>query len=245
MEADMNEEFALTERVALIRKRYEHLRDRIGSVSPGISRPIKIIGVTKGFGPRVIQDAYTAGIFDIGENYAQELLSKAEIIRNLSATGQIPVGAPRAETPPVLTVHFIGQLQSNKVRSLVGIVDRYDSVDRASLVQELARRAPGARILIQVNTTEDPGKGGCDPGMVSELCDLAGELGLKVEGLMTVGPTNQGPQGAQPGFALVRSLADSLGLKECSMGMSEDLEVAVMEGATEVRIGSALFGPRQ
>jgi len=99
--------------------------------------------------------------------------------------------------------------------------------------------------LIQVNTSGDPHKGGCHPDQVAELCDLAVDLGLNVEGLMTVGPTEGGPQDARFGFALVRSLADSLGLRECSMGMSQDLEIAVSEGATEVRIGSALFGPRQ
>lgn len=244
----MSEGFPKGSRVELIRERFEQLWNRISAVTPASDRPIKIIGVTKGCEPEVIQDAYAAGITDVGENYAQELLSKAEIIRNLFLavpSGQVP--PPRSDPQAVsgLTVHFIGQLQTNKVRSLVGLVDRYDSVDRDSLVRELARRAPGARILIQVNTSGDPRKGGCDPGQVPELCDLAGQLGLKVEGLMTVGPTDGGPQDARPGFALVRSLADSLGLEECSMGMSQDLEIAVAEGATEVRIGSALFGPRQ
>ncbi len=189
---------------------------------------VSVLAVTKGFAPELLSDAYAAGIRRIGENYAQEVLSKAEEIRSLEN----------------LTVHFIGQLQSNKVRSLVGLVDRFDTVDRPSLAAEIARRAPGARVLIQVNTSGESGKGGCPLTEVSALCDYARGLGLTVEGLMTVGPTHGGPEAAREGFALVRSLADSLGLAECSMGMSDDLEVAISEGATEIRVGRALFGAR-
>jgi pyridoxal phosphate enzyme (YggS family) len=187
-----------------------------------------VVAVTKGHDVGAWEAATAAGCDGIGENYAQELLSKADVIRSIDG----------------LEVHFIGQLQSNKVRSLVGLVDRFDTVDRASLIAELARRAPGSRILIQVNTSDESGKGGCAPDEVPVLCDLAGNLGLVVEGLMTVGPTHGGPEAARRGFALVRSLADQLGLRECSMGMSDDLEVAISEGATEIRVGRALFGPR-
>jgi pyridoxal phosphate enzyme (YggS family) len=221
--------------VAEIRKRLSELEARIEenlparTHGPHVTSPkVNVLGVTKSFTAELILDAYTAGIGRIGENYAQELLSKAEVIRSIGD----------------VEVHFIGQLQSNKVRSLVGLVDRFDSVDRASLVVELARRAPGARVLIQVDTSDEPGKGGCAPDEVDALCDLAGSSGLVVEGLMTVGPTQGDPEAARRGFALVRSLADQLGLRECSMGMSDDLEVAISEGATEIRVGRALFGPR-
>ncbi len=220
---------------AEIRKRLSELEARIEENLPArtegfqVTSPrVNVLGVTKSFTAELILDAHAAGICRIGENYAQELLSKAEVIRSIDD----------------LEVHFIGQLQSNKVRSLVGLVDRFDTVDRSSLVAELARRAPGARILIQVDTSDEPGKGGCAPDEVAALCDLAGSRGLVVEGLMTVGPTQGGPEAARRGFALVRSLADQLGLRECSMGMSDDLEVAISEGATEIRVGRALFGPR-
>jgi PLP dependent protein len=141
-------------------------------------------------------------------------------------------------------VHFIGQLQTNKVRQLVGHVDLWETIDRERLVVELARRAPGARILVQVDTTGEPGKGGCPLAGVPALVAAAGAAGLVVDGLMTVGPTVGGPEAARAGFRAVRRLADELGLGTCSMGMSGDLEVAVEEGATEVRVGTALFGSR-
>ncbi len=142
-------------------------------------------------------------------------------------------------------MHFIGQLQTNKVRQLAGLVDVWESIDRPRLVAELAHRAPGARILVQVDTTGEEGKGGCP------LADVAGarprrptDAGLVVAGLMTVGPTEGGPEAARPGFRAVRALVDELGLTTCSMGMTADLDVALEEGTTEIRVGTALFGPR-
>jgi pyridoxal phosphate enzyme (YggS family) len=201
------------------------LRERIAALS---DREVSIVGVTKGFAPEMLIDVHAAGIRQIGENYAQELVSKAQVIQGLDGC----------------EVHFIGQLQTNKVRMLVGHVDRFDSVDRPGLAMEIARRVPGARVLIQVDTSGTPGKGGCAPEAVANLCEQSLGLGLKVEGLMTVGPTVGGPEAARLGFGVVRTLVDSLGLAVCSMGMSHDLEVALSEGATEVRIGTALFGSR-
>jgi PLP dependent protein len=141
-------------------------------------------------------------------------------------------------------VHFIGRLQSNKVRTLAGVVDVWETVDRSRLVAELARRASGARVLVQVDTTAEPGKGGCPLAGVPALVAEAADAGLQVEGLMTVGPTEGGPEAARPGFRAVRRLVDKFGLPACSMGMSDDLDVAVEEGSTEVRVGTALFGAR-
>lgn len=141
-------------------------------------------------------------------------------------------------------MHFIGQLQSNKVRQLAGFVDVWETVDRPRLVDEVAKRAPGATVLLQVDTSGEPGKGGCAPGDVPDLLRAARRAGLVVDGLMTVGPTAGGPEAARPGFRLVRRLVDDLGLATCSMGMSGDLEVAVEEGSTQVRVGTALFGAR-
>jgi PLP dependent protein len=143
-----------------------------------------------------------------------------------------------------LAVHFIGQLQSNKVRPLAGLVDVWETVDRSRLVGELARRAPGSRVLVQVDATGEPGKGGCPLSDVPALVAEAVAAGLIVEGLMTVGPTEGGPEAARPGFRAVRRLVDELGLTTCSMGMTADLDVAVEEGSTEVRVGTALFGAR-
>jgi pyridoxal phosphate enzyme (YggS family) len=183
--------------------------------------------VTKGFGSEAVAAAVAAGCRAIGENYAQELVAKAPAAR---AAG--------------VAVHFIGQLQTNKVRQLAGLVDVWESVDRARLVTELARRAPGARVLVQVDTTGEEGKAGCPIADVPALVRAAADAGLAVAGLMTVGPTEGGPEAARPGFRAVRALVDELGLTICSMGMTADLDVALEEGTTEIRVGTALFGPR-
>jgi pyridoxal phosphate enzyme (YggS family) len=198
---------------------------RIAAAAGG--RPVELLAVTKGFGPEAVTAAAAAGCRAIGENYAQELLTKADAARR----GNV-------------AVHFIGRLQSNKVRLIAGIVDVWETIDRVSLVAEVARRAPDATILVQVNTTGEPGKGGCPPGDVAALVEEACAAGLVVDGLMTVGPTVGGAEAARPGFRTTRELVDRLGLATCSMGMSDDLEVAIEEGATRVRLGTALFGPR-
>lgn len=208
-------------------RRLVEVRDRIRSAGGGPD--VAILAVTKGFGGDAIDAAVAAGCTSVGENYAQELIAKRDTLSVHSA---------------VLDVHFIGQLQTNKVRTLAGLVDLYETVDRASLVAELARRQPGARVLVQVGTGDEHGKGGCRIDDVDELVARATDAGLDVRGLMAVGPTDGGPEAARPGFARVRAMVDRLDLDVCSMGMSADLEVAVAEGSTEIRVGTALFGPR-
>ena len=202
------------------------MRARIHAVAAG--EPVELVAVTKGFGADAVVAAAAAGCAAIGENYAQELLGKRAAV-----------------AAAAVAVHFIGRLQSNKVRLLADIVDVWESIDRLNLVTAVARWAPGARILVQVNAAGETGKGGCRPGEVAELVAAAGDAGLVVEGLMTVGPTDGGPEAARPAFRLVRALTDDLGLAVCSMGMTADLEVAIEEGSTRVRVGTALFGPRR
>ncbi len=185
-----------------------------------------VLPVTKTFPIEACFAAFEAGCPDVGENYAQEIVSK------LGAANR-PFG-----------VHFIGQLQTNKVRQLAPLISVYESVDRPSLVAELVKRVPGASVLIQVAALSEPGKGGCALAEVPALVATAQEAGLDVRGLMTVGPTTGGPEAARLGFRVVRQLMDRLGLRVCSMGMTDDLEVAVQEGSTQVRVGSALFGER-
>jgi PLP dependent protein len=193
----------------------------------GGSDAVEVVAVTKGFGPDAVTAAAEAGCRLIGENYAQELLTKRAALLE---------GGVR--------VHFVGRMQSNKVRLVAGLVSVWESVDRPALVTELARRAPGATILVQVDPAGAPGKGGCDTDDVPDLVARARSSGLVVDGLMTVGPTVGGPEAARPGFRAVRRLVDELGLATCSMGMTDDLEVAIEEGSTRVRVGTALFGPR-
>jgi PLP dependent protein len=207
------------------------VRDAVAAVRERIRRAggddsVMLLAVTKGFGADAIEAALDAGCRAIGENYAQELIAKRD-------------AAARAE------VHFIGQLQTNKVRQIAGLVQVYETVDRARLAGEIAKRDPGAAVLVQVDTSGDTGKGGCPPSDVDALADHVRELGLDLRGLMTVGPTVGGADAARDGFRAVRAAVDRLGLSVCSMGMSDDLEIAVQEGSTEVRVGSALFGPRR
>ncbi len=208
------------ERLAAVRDRIERVvgRERAAAVN--------VLAVTKTWGLDAVDAAIAAGCRAVGENYAQEVVQKFASVEALPE------------------VHFIGQLQTNKVRLVVPYVSVYETVDRMSLATEIAKRATGARVFVQVDTTGEPGKGGCPLADVRALVAVCVELGLRVEGLMTVGPTDGGPEAARPGFRAVRRLVDELGLVECSMGMSDDLEVAVAEGSTEVRVGSALFGAR-
>ena len=210
-----------------VAERLASVRARIDAVDRDFDHHVDIMAVTKGFDGSAIEAAAAAGCRLVGENYAQDLLSKrAEI----EATG--------------VAVHFIGRLQSNKVRQLADIVSVWESLDRPSIVDEVARRAPGAAVLIQVNATDEAGKGGCAIADVSSLVAHSIDRGLNVRGLMTVGPTDQHPDDTLAAFTVVRSLVDDLGLAVCSMGMSADLDAAVRAGSTQVRIGSALFGPR-
>lgn len=211
----------------MVAERVERIRDRI-ALAGGSNA--EIVAVTKGFGPEAIVAAVAAGIHRIGENYAQELVPKVEAVR---AAGT------------ALECHFIGHLQTNKVRSLARVVDVWQTVDRLSAAQEIARRVgPGARIFVEVNSTGEQAKAGCVPQEVASLVGHARELGLTIEGLMTMGPTDEDPTRTREAFRSTRTLTDALGLVHCSMGMSGDLEIAVQEGATLVRIGRALFGER-
>lgn len=203
--------------------RLAEVRDRIARAG---GADVTVLPVTKTFPVEACWAAYRAGCAAVGENYAQEVVAKLGGVER-------PFG-----------VHFIGQLQTNKVRLLAPIVSVYETVDRPSVVAELAKRAPGATVLVQVDTTGEPGKGGCPIADVPALVERATAAGLDVIGLMTVGPTEGGPEAARSGFRATRALFERLGLRVLSMGMTADLEVAVQEGATQVRIGSALFGPR-
>jgi pyridoxal phosphate enzyme (YggS family) len=202
----------------------ERVRARIREAG-GADR-VRLVAVTKGFGSDAVDAVARAGILDIGESYAQELVAKAE---EVTASG--------------LRWHFIGHLQTNKVRALAPVVDVWQSVDRLAAGQEIARRASGATVLVQVNVSDEPQKGGCHPDGTAALVAQLRNEGLDVAGLMAIGRAGP-PDVVRPGFQLLSRLADELDLRERSMGMTDDLEVAVEEGSTMVRIGRALFGDR-
>ena len=204
--------------------RLAEVRHRIESAG-GDPDAVRIVAVTKGHGPAVVEAAVAAGLTDLGESYAQELAAKADAVR------------------ATIRWHFLGRLQRNKVRVVAPFVDLWQSVDRLSLASEVARRAPGASVLVQVNVSGAEQQGGCPPARAAAVVEGCADLGLDVRGLMAIGPRAE-PVRVRAAFRQVRDLADRLGLPERSMGMSGDLEAAVAEGSTMVRIGTDLFGPR-
>jgi pyridoxal phosphate enzyme (YggS family) len=216
----------MTVETATVARGLDEVRARIeaAGVDPA---GVTVVAVTKGFGPDAVRAALAAGATHLGENYAQELVAKAEGL----AAGVVP------------RWHFIGGLQRNKVRSLVPHVDLWETVDRSSVGAEVAKRAPGARVLVQVNISGEASKGGCDPDATADLVAELGELDLDVAGLMGVAAPGDEAV-TRPQFARLAALRDALGLVELSMGMSADLDAAVAEGATMVRVGRALFGAR-
>lgn len=204
---------------------------------------VRLVAVTKGFGPDAVAAAVAAGADACGESYAQEVLAKAEagVVR---ARHDPPAARPvfqREGAPPV--VHFIGAVQRRKVRVLAPYVSVWQSVDRRELGEEIARRAPGAKVLVQLNLAGAEHRAGTTFDDAPALVAALGELGLDVLGFMGVAPVGP-PEAARPGFVRLVSLAHELGLRECSIGMSSDLEVAIEAGSTMVRVGSDIFGSR-
>jgi pyridoxal phosphate enzyme (YggS family) len=207
--------------VAEVRSRIAAAAERAGRDPAAVT----LVAATKTVPAELIAQVVAAGVVDVGENRAQELVAKAPALEGTAARW-----------------HFLGQLQRNKVRAVAPWVVCWQSVDRAELGTEIARRAPGARVLVEVNLAGEPAKGGCRPPDAGSLADALRADGLDVVGLMAVPPADDDPR---PWFARLRELGAALELPELSMGMSGDFEVAVEEGATMVRVGRALFGPRR
>ncbi len=227
--------------VADIASRASGVRDRVARAAHRAGRDpseVRLIAVTKTHPVATVRAALAAGLTDLGENRVDELRDKSEAV--------------------AARWHLVGQLQRNKVRDVVGRVALVHSVDRPALVDALSRRAAQLGVvqdvLLQVNVGEDPAKGGCRLADVPVLVSYAAAApGLRVVGLMTVpplpGPGTTSDEAARPHFRSLREARDRFraehpALEELSMGMSDDLEAAVEEGATMVRIGSALFGSR-
>lgn len=202
----------------------------------GLSQPVSIVAVTKGHGPEAVRAASEAGLTVVGENRVQEALEKQE-----QTTG-VPVAW-----------HLIGTLQKNKARHVAGRFELIHSVDRLDLAAELSRRTAEAatqRILVQVNCSAEPQKGGVEPEALPGLLDdIIGLPRLEVGGLMTMAALTDDVGEQRRAFALLRALGDAAVARghagaELSMGMSGDYLVAVEEGATMVRLGTLLFGER-
>lgn len=199
------------------------VRERIASTGR-TPADVRIVAVTKGFGPEAVEAAVAAGLPDCGENFAQSLLAKVDA------------------APAGTRWHFLGPVQRNKVKALAAHIHLWHGIDREAAGAEVARRQPGAAVLVQVNLAGDPARPGCAWDDTGPLVDRLRALPLEVRGLMGVASVDV--EEARQQFRRLARLARSLELGELSMGMSGDLEVAVEEGATIVRIGTAVFGAR-
>jgi len=226
------------------------VRERIEQAGGEPDR-ITIVAVTKGHGPDAVLAARAAGLYDIGENYATEMLVKSRSLAAPAMTTGVrgpdsPALGPPAPDSLAPRWHFIGAIQRNKAKSLAPLVSLWQTVDRMEEAVALAGAAAGSgspvRALIEVCLAPGAGRGGCAPDDLEGLLEGVGDK-IEVIGLMGVGPAGP-PEAARSGFRWLRSAASRLGLAEVSMGMSHDLEVAVQEGSTMVRVGTALFGPR-
>jgi PLP dependent protein len=204
----------------------ENVRRLRAQVPAGVT----LVAVSKTQPAEAIREAYAAGQRDFGENYAQEWREKADALADLAD----------------LRWHFIGALQTNKVKYLAGRVHALHTVDRVELAREASRRfsAKGAvaRAFLEVNTGGEASKAGCSPEDAPALAEAMRALpGIELVGLMAIPPPEEDPR---PHFRLLRGLRDRLGLAELSMGMSADWPIAVEEGATVIRVGTAIFGER-
>lgn len=197
------------------------------------SSALQLISVSKGHGDDAIRAAYEAGMRVFGENYAQELAAKATSLSDL----------------PDIRWRFIGHLQRNKIKLIEKARATVDTVDSPRLARALSSRALAqgidVEVLLQVNVGAETQKSGCSPEEVPALVEAVRALpGLELRGLMTVAPHLDDVEATRPFFATLRELAEAHALPELSMGMTHDLEQAVAEGATMLRIGTAIFGPR-
>jgi PLP dependent protein len=224
---------SVAERLAQVHARIERAAQASGR-SPG---EVKLIAVSKTKSAEVIREAYASGQRAFGENYAQELSAKAEALADLAE----------------LEWHFIGHLQTNKARVAARFAHVVHTIDSAALVRELGKRAARERtsplaVLIEVNIGGEAQKAGASPGEIEEvMLAVRAQPSLALRGLMTL-PRAGDPDAARKTFetlALLRNLhGGATALPELSMGMSEDLEIAVTCGATFVRVGRAIFGER-
>ncbi|MEX0737133.1 MAG: YggS family pyridoxal phosphate-dependent enzyme [Bacteroidota bacterium] len=224
------------ENLEIVRKRIQNACRRCNR------RPedILLVGVTKTFGPETVRQAISVGLLDVGENYVQELIDKRKQV-----------------TDETVRWHFIGHLQSNKVKYLAGFIHLIHAVDNDSVAEEIQKRGEKAGrtidVLVEVHTTDEATKYGVKPGETVELVKRISKFDhLRVQGLMTMGPFSDDPNDSRPSFqqvaelkkSIIREGIEKVTMEHLSMGMSHDFEVGIEEGATIVRIGTAIFGER-
>jgi hypothetical protein len=216
----------LRARIAAVEQRIQSACDRCGRRRDEVT----LLAVTKVFPAQAILDAYALGLREFGENYVQEFETKAPQVRSLAGA----------------RFHLIGHLQSNKSHKAAELFEVIQTVDSAKLAHRLAAEARPLEVMIEVKLSEEQTKHGCAPADLPALVDLIrSERSLALTGLMTMPPWSDDPEAARPCFQQLRALAKQVGVPGLSMGMSHDLEVAIQEGSTLVRVGTALFGSRR
>jgi pyridoxal phosphate enzyme (YggS family) len=243
----MSDAEPLADRIARVRERIEDAARRAGRDAARI----RLVAVTKGFDAATATAAIRSGLRDLGENRVQEAQQKIPDVA--------PAPGPSGDAPSDAVTrpcwHLIGHLQTNKAAVAVRLFDWVHSVDSLRVAEALSRRreGPALPVLVQLLTSDEPTKSGIDPDAALDLVPRIAALPrLEVRGLMTVPPLDPDPEVARRSFRTVRAVAERLaalgdprvGMDELSMGMSGDFEIAIEEGSTIVRIGTALFGER-
>ena len=217
----------IAERLVAVRARVESACARSGR-SPG---GVTLIAVTKGFPVEAVREAFEAGLRHFGENRVQEAAEKLPHLLDIRSD---------------VTWHMIGHLQTNKVKTVLHLFDIIQSVDSFHLAEALSRRAPQAvSAFLEVNVAAEPTKYGLTLDELPREFDRISQLpNLEVCGLMTVAPIAANPEDVRPVFRRLCETGRNLGLTQFSMGMTDDFEVAIEEGATHIRVGRAIFGER-
>ena len=216
----------LAERLGMVRERIARAAEK----SRRDSRDILLLAVTKVFPASVIQEAHALGLREFGENYIQEFEGKFDQVRGLEGA----------------RFHLIGHLQSNKSGRAAELFGVIQTVDSAKLARRLNEAGRQLEIMLEVKLSEEQAKSGATPEELPELIAAVRACpNLRLTGLMTMPPWSEQPETARPYFRRLRELAESHALPKLSMGMSNDLEVAIEEGSTCVRVGTAVFGRRK
>jgi pyridoxal phosphate enzyme (YggS family) len=215
-----------------LRDRIHAVRERIQSAASRAGRnpaDIKLIAVTKVFPVEAILEAFDAGLRDFGENYVQEFEGKAPRVKSLEGA----------------RFHLIGHLQSNKSKKAAELFNTIHTVDSAKLARRLDDTGTPLDVLIEVKLSHEETKSGADSAEIEGIVEAArAAKHLRLTGLMTVPPWSEDAELSRPYFSRLRAMAERFQLPELSMGMSNDMDVAIEEGATWVRVGTALFGRR-
>ena len=222
-------EEAFANRLAIVEQRIASALARCGRERSEIT----LVAVSKKFSALIIEEAYRHGCRDFGENYVQEFEQKR----------------PQLKPLPGAKFHLIGHLQSNKARLACELFEAVETVDSAKLLRRIdaaaVERETQIEVMLEVKLSREESKAGCDPGDIPALLDAGKKCrNINLLGLMTIPPWSEDPEVSRPYFRRLAELAKENALSGLSMGMSNDFEAAIEEGATHIRIGTALFGPR-